>query len=210
GCERLGQLRRGRPLRFGPTARRRPAVLDVDPTANALLAESRDRRPRQRRALHRCRAQDHARGARVQRHLRRAQVADSTAHLDLGGRGGLYYPSDQIELSLAAECSVEIDDVQRLRALLHERARLRGGILGVHPRALPVAFVQPHRPPLEQVDRGIEQGNHAPAPGRARNLLSNASPSCALFSGWYCTPKSVPWPTTAAMRTGPCSATAQV
>ena len=113
-------------------------------------------------------------------------------------------------LARFAESGVEIHDVQPARSLGHERRGLRGGVVRVDFRGAPVTLLQPHDASPEQIDGGIDDRIHAASSRSRRKRARRSSPSRALFSGWNCTPCTLPLATTAAMRTPQWSATARV
>ena len=83
----------------------------------------------------------------------------------------------------AGEGAVEIDDMQIFEPDSLESARLRGGIVIEHGRAVHIALDEAHALPFLQIDRGKQNhGRHL------RKLAINARPSLWLFSGWNCTP----------------------
>ncbi len=100
---------------------------------------------------------------------------------------------DRIAIAaLAGKGAIEIDDMQILKALALEDARL-GRRIGVeHRRLRHVAQLQAHGLPILQIDGGKQDhGFHS------RKFSMSFSPSAWLFSGWNCVPKILSRPTQA-------------
>src|SRR5262249_32851437 len=102
---------------------------------------------------------------------------------DAGDQGGVH--------RLARPGAVQVDHVQRLRALVGEALRLVDGVVAEHRGLREVALPQPDRLAVLQGDRRVE-GDHAAA-GRAARTPASQRPSrprpAALdFSGWNWTP----------------------
>ena len=94
---------------------------------------------------------------------------------------------------LAGERAVEIDDVEPARARSSEALRLGRRIVVEHGRGAHLAAHQAHAAPVLQVDRGIEDHGRQP-----RKLAMRRRPAPWLFSGWNCTPATLPRATAAA------------
>ena len=83
----------------------------------------------------------------------------------------------------AAECGVEIDDMERLRAGLDERT-CAGDRIDIVARLAPrVAALEPHGVTAAQIDRRIEQQPAAHPAAIARKLSISRPPAVRLFSG---------------------------
>ena len=118
----------------------------------------------------------------------RAQPA-ADLHRD-GGRFG--DPADMVEvLRLARARTVEVDDVQGLGAGLQPALRGVEGVGVERGLAVVVALDQPHRAPVADVDRRVEDQG-APATGwqAAAKPASSSSPAELDFSGWNWAPRS--------------------
>src|SRR5207244_4015508 len=92
---------------------------------------------------------------------------------------------------LAGEGAVEVDDVEVLKTLPLERARLLGRIGIEHRRPRHVALLEPDALAAFQIDcRKQNHGFHF------RKLAISARPNRWLFSGWNCVPNMVSFATT--------------
>ena len=106
---------------------------------------------------------------------------------------------------LARLGAVEVDDVEDARARVHPAPGGLERVVVVDGAVLEAALDEAHRLPLEDVDGRVE--DHAATRAQtAVKLRSSASPSREDFSGWNCTPDTVPRSTIEAKRS-PYSAT---
>ena len=103
---------------------------------------------------------------------------------------------------LAGARRVEVDDVQRLGALVLPVARQLHGVVAEDGDVVEVAAAQAHRLAALDVDGG-EHDHEVPASRWtvATNPASSASPTLELFSGWNCTAQTLSRATAAT--TGP-------
>ena len=120
------------------------------------------------------------------------------AHLDRDAHGA-DHRADRVRLLQAVDRRVEVDDVQALGALPLPAPRDVGRRVAVHGLVLRAALPQAHHATLADVDR--RDDDHAAL--RAASTIftkpsTMSSPTSWLFSGWNCTPTTLPRPTTAA------------
>ena len=143
------------------------------------------------------RADDHPLGAGAERVADGADGPQPAAVLDRDpGPGG--DPPEVVERRRRAGAgAVEVDDVQVARARLDPRPRGLQRIVVVDGLRVEVAVREPHGAPAADVDRGVEDHAATWAPA---NVRSSASPSSEDFSGWNCTPATLPRSTIDAKR----------
>jgi len=93
---------------------------------------------------------------------------------------------------LAGACRVEVDDMQRLGALVLPVARQLHRVVAEHGDVVEVTATQAHRLAGLDVDGG-EHDHEVPASRwtLATNPASRASPTLELFSGWNCTAQTL-------------------
>src|SRR4051794_15036467 len=180
---RRRQLRGLRPARGGD-----PAAADVDrhddprPEGGEDLVEKVD-------VAERRGADDRTLGAGTQRVAHRVDRAQPAAVLDRHA-GALDDPAQVLDRArLALLGAVEVDDVQVARARVDPAPRGLERVVVVGRGVLEAALDEPHRAAAVDVDRRVK--DHAATPTRAK-LRSSRSPSREDFSGWNCTPMTLP------------------
>ena len=108
------------------------------------------------RVLDRGRADDDVADAVVEVALDGVEVADAAAelHRNLLADDAHDLADRELVARLAGDGTVEVDEVQALRALLEPVLRHRGGVLGEHGGRLHVALLEAHAVAVLDVDRG--------------------------------------------------------
>ena len=175
--EALAEIERRHARGARPAVDGDKTILGVDPYGDAARVKAR-RLAHERRVFDGRRADDDARDAFFQPARQRAHVANAAAELH-GNRQCGENGFDRLGVARRArEGAVEIDDMQIFETDSLESARLLGGIVIEHGRAVHIALREAHALTFLQIDCGKQNhGRHL------RKLPINARPSLWLFSG---------------------------
>src|SRR5690606_1680473 len=121
-------------------------------------------------------------------------AADLHGHVHRTEDGG-----DECAVVAAAECRVQVDDVQHRKAVGDPAARDADGVGKGYALGFGPAADELHDAPAAQVECG--HGDHVRA--SARKLARRRRPGAPLFSGWNWTPSVRPARTAAGKRSAP-------
>ena len=116
------------------------------------------------------------------------RLAEATADLYLDV-DRLADPLDVLDVHRRALArAVEVDDVERPRALVDPAPSGLARVGVERGLALVVALDQPHRAPVADVDRRVEDHTATTGLQTAAKFASRRRPAALDFSGWNCTP----------------------
>src|SRR6185503_6911713 len=149
-------------------------------------------------------AEDDAVGAAIAIAHGDLEHAQAAAHLDRDLHG-VDDGGDGVELGLAGDGGVEVHHVQPPRPLVRPLARDLPGVAAVDRFLLELALLEAHDLATPDVDgghhdhAGLLAATGADANVRTKLAISRR-PTDWLFSGWNCTPRTLPRPTIAGKR----------